>query len=186
MADEKVSQANLLDPTVNVKDIVETATKRQDDLRNAESKRLDEKIEASDDKYQIQFNGAKEAVGIALIAQEKAVAAALDGTREAINKAEATTDKRFDLLSEKIDGIGDVINKSTGAQGIYVTHDDLNIAIDKLQTNIQATLQPVVAFMNSQTGKGEGSQGSWMYLVQGIGIISALVMIFLALSGHIH
>ena len=175
MSDERVQQANPLDPTVNVKSIVEEASSRQDDLRNAELRRLDEKIASDNEKYQIQFDAARDAVK-----------AALDGTREAINKADATTDKRFDLLSEKIDGIADSISKSSGAQAIYVTHDDLSIAIDKLQNSIQNTLQPVVAFMNSQTGRENGTQGSWMYIVQGIGIISALVVIFLGLSGHIH
>lgn len=170
------------DPTANVQNIVAEAVNRIDDLRNAEVKRIDEKIYAGDVKYQIQFNAAKEAVGIALIAQEKAVAAALEGTREAINKADATTDKRFDLLSEKIDGIGETISKNTGAQGIYVTHTDLSVAMDKLQTNIEATLRPVVTFMNSQTGRDKGISSSWGVALGGVGFIATIIATFLALS----
>ena len=175
MADEKLQTSNGKDPTFNVRELVNLEIGRIDDLRAVEVKRIDEKIDASDEKYQIQFNAAKEAVSIALIAQEKAVAAALDGTREAINKADATTDKRFDLLSEKIDGIAETISKNTGAQGIYVAHNDLTIALDKLQTNIEATLRPVVNFMNSTTGKSQGAGLTISYAVLTVGAIGMIL-----------
>src|ERR1035437_2951068 len=139
----------LLDPSINVKTMIAESIERLDDLRKVEIRRIDERIDASDDKYQVQFNSAKDAVSIALIAQEKAVAAALEGTKEAINKADVTTDKRFDLLSEKIDGIGESISKSAGAQGIYVTHSDLSTEMEKLRNSFETMLLPVVAFMNA-------------------------------------
>lgn len=144
---------------------------------SSEMKRLDEKFKDSDVKYQIQFSAAKEALGIALIAQEKAVAAALDATKEAIGKADIATSKQFDLLSEKIDGVNDTLNKNTGAQGIYVTHTDLTIALDKLQTSIEASLRPVVTFMNSQTGSQKGAANLWGYIIGAIGVISAILAI---------
>lgn len=191
---------NKPDPTVNVKSIVKESITRLDDLRNAEIKRIDRSIEVEigrvndkfndiekkfddvDVKYQIQFNAAKEALGIALIAQEKAVAAALDSTKEAIGKAEIATDKRFDLLSEKIDGVNEILNKNTGAQGIYVTHSDLQISLDKLQTNIEATLRPVITFMNNSQGQQKGASTSWQTVVTIIGACGALIAIFFALS----
>jgi hypothetical protein len=174
---EKIQTANPPDPTINVRELIDEATGRVDDLRAVEVRRLDEKISASDDKYQIQFNAAKEAVGIALIAQEKEVASALEGTREAISKADATTDKRFDLLSEKIDGVMEIISKSTGAQGIYVTHSDLDIAMDRLQASIEATLRPVVTFMNNSQGQQRGVSSSWGVLIAVIGATSAIVAV---------
>ena len=154
----------LLDPTLNVRELIEGSVKRQDDLRAAEIRRIEERILAVDDKNQMQF-----------IAQEKAVAAALEGTKEAIVKADATTDKRFDLLSEKIDGVMSVINKTSGERGIYVTHTDLNIAMDKLQTSIEATLRPVVAFMNSNQGQQQGSNESLGRLIAIIGATGVVV-----------
>lgn len=180
---EKIS-----DPTENVKGWLRREIGRLDDLRKAamrelghdlktEIKRLDEKNKDDDTKYQIQFSAAKEALGIALIAQEKAVAAALDATKEAINKAEIATDKRFALLSEKIDGVSEQLNKNAGAQGIYVTHSDLSAEMEKLRTSFEGMLRPVVTFMNSQTGQQKGMGLSWGVLLGAIGLISAVIAI---------
>lgn len=182
MAEQEVKAANPPDPTANVQNIVSNAIKRIDDLRISEVKRIDEKINNNDIKYEIQFADAKEAVNTAFIAQEKAISAALIGTKEAINKSDATTDKRFDLLSEKIDGVVEVISKSTGERGVYVTHIDLSVAMDKLQANIEGTLRPVVTFMNSQTGRDKGIGSSWGVLLGSVGFIATLITVFLAIS----
>lgn len=155
---------------------------RFNDLRELDVKRIDEIFKATDIKYQIQFNAAKDALGIALIAQEKQTAAALEGTKEAINKADVATDKRFSLLSEKIDGVVETINKNTGSQGIYVTHTDLSVSLDKLQTNIETALRPVIAFMNSQQGQSKGAGTSWQSMVTIVSVCGMLVGIFFALS----
>ena len=170
------------DPTANVQNIVAEAVNRIDDIREVEVRRIDDRIDANDDKYQIQFNAAKEAISTALIAQEKAVEAALQGTKEAINKADATTDKRFDLLSEKIDGIAETISKKSGESVAYVTHNDLTIALDKLQTSIEITLRPVVTFMNAQQGQQKGIGTSWGALLGAVGLISTIIGIFLIIS----
>src|ERR1035437_902436 len=162
---------DLRDAAVNCAD---TEVKRRD----AEVKRLDEKIRDGDVKYQIQFNAAKEALGIALIAQEKAVAAALDAAKEATGKAEIAMAKQFDLLSEKIDGVSETLNKNTGASGLYVTHSDLSIEMDKLRTSFESMLKPVVTFMDSQTGKAQGTATNWTQLGIIAGIVIALARLF--------
>lgn len=183
----------IIDPTVNVSELVERSIVRLDDLRRIEVKRLDDKIEAADVKYQVQFTSSKEAAAQrfeaqqlalkdALIAQEKAVAAALEGTKEAINKADVATDKRFGLLSEKIDAVIETTSKNTGAQGIYVTHSDLNIAMEKLQSSIEVTLRPVVNYMNSSQGKSKGLNAGWIYFLGCVSLISTLLSIFVVLS----
>jgi len=136
--------------------------------------RIEDTVSASNQRFEAQQLALKDA----LIAQEKAVAAALESTKEAIGKAEIATDKRFDLLSEKIDGVNETLNKNAGAQGIYVTHTDLSVALDKLQTSIQSTLIPVVNFMNSQRGKDVGSSGNSAKIIQGIIIGSVILGIF--------
>lgn len=170
------------DPTKNVRDILEAAIARIDDLRKAEVNRIDEKIELIDIKVQTQFTSAKEAVNTAFEAQEKAIGAALVGTREAINKSDATTDKRFDLLSEKIDGIAETISKNTGAQGIYVTHSDLSIEMEKLRTSFESMLRPVINFMNSSQGQQKGVSSSWGVLLGAVGLISTIIGIFMIMS----
>lgn len=184
MTNENVQLANPKDPTVNVREMIEDSSNRLDDLRKVEIRRIDEKIDATDVKYQIQFDAAKDAVNTAFIAQEKAISAALIGTKEAITKSDTTTDKRFDLLSEKIDGVIESINKSSGAQGIYVTHTDLSVEMEKLRTSFETMLRPVITFMNAQTGRSDGFNQGWLYLVGGAGIVSVIITLGVFLTGH--
>lgn len=190
---ETTSTRSNLDPTFNVREMFESTTSRQDSLREGEIHRIDhdidteigrvdEKFKDNDVKYQIQFSAAKEALGIALIAQEKAVASALDSTKEAINKAEIATDKRFELLSEKIDGVNEILSKNTGAQGIYVTHGELSTEMEKLRLSFENMIRPVVTYMNSSQGKSTGLNASWIYLLGGVSLISTIIAIFVALS----
>lgn len=171
-----------IDPTKNVRELIEASITRLDDIHRLDIARLDQKINDKDTQYQIQFNGSEKAVGTAFIAQEKAISAALIGTKEAIKESKDNTDKRFDLLSEKIDTLSTSMNKTSGERGIYVTHTDLSIAMDKLQTGIEATLRPVVTFMNSSSGQSKGLNMSWLYLVQAVGFLSVIVSVFYALS----
>lgn len=158
--------------------------KRIDNIIETQVKRIDEKIQDKDTKYQIQFTAAKEAVAIASTAQKELVAQALGGTKEAITKNDTNTDKRFDLLSEKIDGVIESINKSSGAQGIYVTHTDLSVEMEKLRTSFETMLRPVITFMNAQTGRSDGFNQGWLYLVGGAGIVSVIITLGVFLTGH--
>lgn len=185
-----IPAGNISDPSFNVREMLDVAVCRLDDLRQTEVhridhdieteiKRLDEKFKDGDTKYQIQFNAAKEALGIALIAQEKAVAAALDSTKEAIGKAEIATDKRFDLLSEKIDGVNETLNKAAGSQGIYVTHADLSVEMEKLRNSIADSLKPLTTFMNSQTGKAQGIDSSWTRMAMIIAAAATIITLLI-------
>ena len=156
--------------------------KRIDETHKNDIKRIDEKIQDRDVKYQIQFTAAEKAIAIASTAQEKLVAQALDGTKEAINKADVATDKRFELLGEKITSLSDTLNKNAGAQGIYVTHTDLSVEMEKLRTSFEGMLRPVVNFMNAQTGRNNGLHAGWIYLLGGVSLISTLVAIFMAIN----
>lgn len=174
-----------LDPSVNVREMLNVVVLHQDKLRDVEIRHVEElarlrekhtedKFRDADVKYQIQFNAAKDAVSIASVAQEKAMAAALEGTKDAINKADVNTDKRFGSISEKIDGLASTLSKNSGAQGIYVTHMDLQQSLDKLQSNIELSLKPLLAFMNSQggTSKGRSDMAGWI-----VGGIATLISI---------
>lgn len=173
-------------------------------------KHIDDRFKDVDVKYQIQFTAAEKAIGIASTAQEKLVAQALDGTKEAINKADVATDKRFELLSEKITEVSDKLNLNAGQQGVYVTHVDLTNSLDKLQTNLESTLRPLITFMNNQQGKDtitdprmdalitqvallttvqntnqgkeKGAGTSWQTMVTIIAVGATLISIFYALA----
>ena len=176
---------------MNEKTFNTEAINRIDALQGFETKRVDEKFKDSDIKYQIQFNAAKEALGIALIAQEKATAAALEGTKEAITKADVATDKRFELLSEKIDGVSKVLSQNTGAQGIYVTHTDLSTFGEKLQASFEDALKPLVSQVNiltnaqnNQQGRSSGFSASWGIIIGAVGLTSTVILLGLRLTGH--
>lgn len=180
---------NLKDPTLNVREFIGDSIKRVDDLRAAESHRVDgrfetitDKFKDYDTKYQIQFTAAKEAVGIASTAQEKLVAQALDGAKEAINKADVATDKRFELLSEKITTLSDTLSKNAGAQGIYVTHTDLSVEMEKLRSSFETMLRPVITFMNSAQGTGKGRQDMYGWITSGILFLIVVAGFFIKIT----
>jgi len=180
---------NIFDPTSNVKELVEGSIRRLDDIRQIEVDRITDKIDANDIKYQMQFNAAKDNVSIALIAQEKAVAAALDAAKEATSKSEISMDKRFDLLSKKIDELMEIINKNTGAQGIYVTHNDLNNSFDKFRIDIETMLRPVITkveqlstVQNTTQGRSSGLNMGWVYLIGAVSLLGTIISIFFSLS----
>lgn len=179
-----------IDPTFNVKELVDTSIRRLDDIRQIEVNRITDRIDANDVKYQMQFNAAKDNVSIALIAQEKAVAAALDAAKEATSKSEISMDKRFDLLSKKIDELMEIINKNTGAQGIYVTHNDLNNSFDKFRIDIETMLRPVITkveqlstVQNTNTGKGEGMTRMYGWIVGGVLFLITIASFIINFSG---
>jgi len=176
---------NNIDPTFNVRELIEASIRRLDDIHNLDIERLDQKIGGKDVQYQIQFESSKEAAAQrfeaqqlalkdALISQEKAVAAALEGTKEAIIKNDANTDKRFDLLSEKIDGVIETTSKGLGERGIYVTHADLSGEMEKLRLSFEGMLRPVVTFMNSNQGTGKGRQDMYGWIAGGVMFLIAI------------
>lgn len=191
-----------IDPTLNVKESINQEVSRIDDLRKAEVKRIDDnidnleeksgtislkdyfdlKITLTDTKVQSQFTSAKEAVAIASTAQEKAMVAAQVGTKEALDKADTNNDKRFDAISQKIDTVTETISRNTGAQGIYVTHSDLSIEMEKLRISFESMLTPVKTFMDNQQGQQKGISGSWGVLLGGVGFISTIIGIFMIMS----
>ena len=138
-----------------------------------------------------RFDAQQLALKDALLAQEKGTSLALVNTEKAIDKAAGNTDKRFDELSEKISTAIDTINKSTGAQGIYVTHTDLNMFGDKMQTSFENVLKPLIAQVNTltnaqnnQQGRSSGFSASWGIILGAVGLTSTVILLGLRLSGH--
>lgn len=107
-----------VDPTKNVLDLVEAANKRQDDLRQADVRRIDMELAAlkehvrdvsaaHDKRYEQRYEAQQKALDAALVAQKDAVkdafaaqkeanSAALAAQKEAVTKAEMAAEKRFE------------------------------------------------------------------------------------------
>jgi NAD-specific glutamate dehydrogenase len=205
MAEENVQLANPRDPTVNVREMIEESSGRLDDLRKAEVRRIDDKIAEKDEKYQIQFADSKEAVVAALITTKEAITKAdqanekrfdaVNETNSKLNEQQAKLLTRTEYesnhksLIEKIDGVESRINRTEGASNVYVTQNDLNVVVDKItelikqgQVSNQLALQPVIAFMNSQTGKSQGISSSWGVMLGAMGLIGTILGIFAVVS----
>ena len=205
MAEENVQLANPRDPTVNVREMIEGSSGRLDDLRKAEVRRIDDKIAEKDEKYQIQFADSKEAVVAALITTKEAITKAdqanekrfdaVNETNSKLNEQQAKLLTRTEYesnhksLIEKIDGVESRINRTEGASNVYVTQNDLNVVVDKItelikqgQVSNQLALQPVIAFMNSQTGKSQGISSSWGVMLGAMGLIGTILGIFAVVS----
>src|ERR1035437_8368918 len=205
MAEENVQLANPRDPTVNVREMIEESSGRLDDLRKAEVKRIDDKIAEKDEKYQIQFADSKEAVVAALITTKEAITKAdqanekrfdaVNETNSKLNEQQAKLLTRTEYesnhksLIEKIDGVESRINRTEGASNVYVTQNDLNVVVDKItelitqgQVSNELALQPVIAFMHSQTGKSQGISSSWGVMLGAMGLIGTILGIFAVVS----
>lgn len=179
-----------LDPTVNVKELVALQVERLDDLRNNEVKRLEDKIDNNDKKYQIEFNAAKEAVTKSETATDKRFDAIAITTRN-LEDSQSKLITRNEYISahqgliDKVDSVIDRINRTEGASGIFVTQTDLNTSIEKLNTSIQATLKPVVDFMNSEQGRNRGISSVWGVILGTAGFLAAIITMFFVLSSHL-
>lgn len=119
----------VIDPTANVQALSEASNKRQDDLRHADIKRIDEQlaamkvyfndlIAAHDKRYEQRYEAQEKATDVALVAQKDAVREAFVAQKEAINaalasadravaKAEAAAERRFEAVNEFRAQLGD-------------------------------------------------------------------------------
>ena len=132
--DEKAGRSGLpvdafrgapVDPTRNVLDLVEAATKRQDDLRAANVQRIEAEIQdlkdlivANDKRYEQRYEASQKALEAALVAQKdavkeafaaqkEAISAALAAQDRAVSKAEMASEKRFEGVNEFRAQLGD-------------------------------------------------------------------------------
>jgi len=88
------------DPTKNVLDLVKEAIKRLDDLAAAETRRIDAMFSERDKRYEQKFTDLKVALDSAIAERDKSTLAALAAQKEAVNKAEASSEKRFEGVNE--------------------------------------------------------------------------------------
>src|ERR1035437_9573995 len=138
---------------------------------------IDTRLEAIIMMASQRFDAQQLALKDALIAQEKGTSVALVNTEKAIDKAAANTDKRFDELSDKITGAIDTINRSTGAQGVYVTHTDLSGEMEKLRVSFESMLRPVITFMNEKQGSGTGIKDLGGMAATAISVLVAVALL---------
>lgn len=156
-----------IDPTKNVLDLISKVIHRQDDLREAESKRVDQLIAEKDKQYQQRFGDTKIAVDAALIAADKAVSAALANQKEAVTKAESAAEKRFESVNEFRATLSDQQSRLMPRSEVEVIMKAQNEKIGDMQTRLDKT-----------EGKGTGMNQSMGWILFAITIIGFLITRF--------
>lgn len=105
------------------------------------------------------------------IAQEKAVVAALQAAKEAVNKAETATEKRFEGVNEFRSSLSDLTATMMPRSESTARWSALADRVNKLESN-----------MDLIHGRGKGLSDTWGYVVGAIGAIGAVVAIILAFN----
>lgn len=104
--------------------------------------------------------------------QDRAVQAALQSSKEAVDKSEMSYDKRFEAANEvKATFSGDLAKKLDRTE-YESNHRALEDKIDALTDR-----------MNRNDGKGAGIAAGWGYLAGAIGLVATIIGVILAFNG---
>lgn len=123
-----------------------------------------------DKRYEQKFNDTRTAVDAALIAADKAVAAALAGQKEAVIKAENANEKRFEGVNEFRMQLRDQQSTFLSRTEYVSAHDNLAEKIGVLSSRIDKT-----------EGTGLGMKNLWGIIIGAVGITSTIILLILRL-----
>lgn len=113
-----------------------------------------------DKRYEQKFSDTKVAVEAALIAAEKAV-----------SKAELATEKRFEGVNEFRKSLDDLSRLQMPRAESEALNREINGKIEALITRL-----------DKSEGKSTGISASWGFLLGGLGVVSTIIGIYLALK----
>lgn len=117
-----------------------------------------------------RFEDQDKAVAAALAAQEKAVVAALAAAEKAVAKAEAAAEKRFENVNEFRAQLAD-------QAGTFMQRTE---ALQRIETNAEK-IDALAARIDKTEGHSGGLNAGWLIVVSAIGLISTVVVLYLAL-----
>lgn len=103
--------------------------------------------------------------------QDRAVQAALQAAKEAVLKAETSSDKRFDSVNEFRRTLSDQTNTFLSRPEYEAQHKALEDRVTDLSDR-----------MNKADGRGAGLSAGWGYLAGAVGLAATVVSIILAFS----
>lgn len=152
------------DPTKNVLDLVNAAIRRQDDLMAAESLRVDQLIVEKEKESIQRWTSLKELIESGLTATEKAVNVALSNQKEALQKAENATERRFESVNEFRNTLGD-------QQRTLMPRSEVEVIIKAQDSKIDA----VQARLDKTEGKGTGVSQSLGWILAAITILGFII-----------
>ncbi len=121
-------------------------------------------------------------------AQDKAVATALASSKEAVQKAELSTERR-------LEGLNELRKMATDQAGTYARDDKVNLRFDAMVKQLETldvslghritTLEQTVA---TNAGRVNGMNLIWSIIVAGGGLVIGIAGVIIALvtSGRLH
>ena len=116
--------------------------------------------EETDRRYQQRFT-----------AQEQAVAAALTSAKEAVSKAEAASEKRFDSVNEFRATLAD-------QSATLISRTE----VDQRFKGIDEKVDIIMGRMDRLEGRAGGQTSTWAYIIAGIGLVGTIVGIIAAVA----
>lgn len=131
-------------------------------------------IDNNDKRYEQRFNDTKIAVDAALIAADKAVAAALAGQKEAVTKAEVAAEKRFESVNEFRNTLSDQQRNLMPRAEVDILVKSITDRLNKVENSDLFS-----------DGKGKGMSASWAILVGVVGFIAVLIGIAATIYGFV-
>jgi hypothetical protein len=212
MTNEKkngLNRKNNPDPTRNVLDLVETAVNRVDDLRDAETKRIDEKFKDNkehiteimnlradyEEKLREAEKGRLDSIRIVDInavntASSKAADQALVLAKQVTESAETlrklvadTALSTANTLTQIITPITDRLSLLEKAQYTVAGKEGVT---DPIFNKLIEKIDSLFTAQNKSAGKSQGLNSAWLYLIGGAGLVSTIITIFVFASGHVH
>lgn len=125
------------------------------------------------------------AIQAALVTQEKAVAAALAATKEAMLKAETASEKRFESVNEFRKTLSDQTNTFLPRSEYNANHKALEDKIDTKCTALEDKIQGLTDRMNITSGKTEGSDKTVGKIVTAISVTGVILSIVILLANKV-
>lgn len=111
------------------------------------------------------------ALKAALASAEKAVAAALAASKEAVNKSELSNTKLFEAANQVKATFGDELNKKVDRSEFLTSNESRDDKIVSVTSRVAAV-----------ENRSDGMKAGWGYLVGAIGLAATVVGIILAFN----
>lgn len=165
---------------------IETALDHVLALVAAADKRYEQRFEASEKALDIGFSGQKSAVDAAFASQKSAIDAAFAAQKEgisaalaaadrAVNKAELSTEKRFESVNEFRATLDNQQRTLIPRSEVSVIQDGLNEKIAQLTKQIDEIRAANSTSVAERRGVKDGSRDSWGFVVGIVGFVMGLV-----------
>jgi ferritin-like metal-binding protein YciE len=190
-----ISGGSTADPTRNVRDLVDAASQRQDDLRVAINHRFDSELVglreritetrthiesllmSYDKRYEQRHEAAQRALEAALVAQKEAVREAFAAQREAINAALASADRavsKAEIASEKR---FDAVNEFRGQLGDQQRTLMPRMEAENRIASLAEKLAVLEGFRTEMLSKGTGSREGYAFAIGVIGVVLTILSV---------